>query len=72
MSVDRGVARSLFKYRHNIIDSRRLRVKSLGESKVERSCALLEGPRRGGGVLAEYATERHMFNFVEMKALKKI
>ena len=49
MSVDRGVARSLFKYRHNIIDSRRLRVKSLGESKVERSCALLEGPRRGGG-----------------------
>ena len=37
-----------------------------GESKIERLCRGNGGEGRG----VEYATERHIFTFVEMKVLK--
>ena len=60
--IGRGIARRLFKSWHNMMKERRLGpLKALGGSKLEE----------GVGV-AEYATERHIFNFMKINVLKLI
>ena len=61
--VIKGVARRLFKSRHNMIEERSLGVKAPVESK-------LEGVRVKGIGMDTYATGRHIFKFVEMKVSK--
>ena len=55
-TISRGEARRL-KSRQNMIEGKSLRVKAIGESKVE--CPGRGNGERGGRV-AEYATERHI------------
>ena len=58
---NKGVARRLFKSRHNMIKKRSRGVKALSKSKGARPCKQAEGEVEGGG--AEYATEPNIFNF---------
>ena len=62
----RGVARRLFKSRHNMIEGKILGVKAPGESKVELPC---RGNGGRGGRVAEYATERHINFFFKTQNL---
>lgn len=55
---NKGVARRLFKSRHNMIKKRSRGVKALSKSKGARPCKQTEGGR-----VAEYATEPNIFNF---------
>ena len=63
--IHRGVARRYFKSSHNVIHESSLEVMAPGKPKVECPC------RRTGGEWggAEYATEHHIFNFLEMNVL---
>ena len=65
--VIKGVARRLFKSRHNMIEERSLGVKAPVESKLERP---FKGSAGKGVGMAKYATERYIFKFVEMKVSK--
>ena len=56
--IGRGIARRLFKSRYNMIEERRL--------------GPLKAKQEDGKRLAEYATERHIFNFMKINVLKLI
>ena len=58
-----GRARRLFKTRHNMIEERSLGVKV---SRFQGRAPLL----RDGGRVAEYSTELHILDFMEMNVLK--
>ena len=64
--ADRGVARGLFKSWDNTIEGGSGGLKPYSESKIERLCGGTAGYR-----VTEYATERHIFYFMEMKVLIK-